>query len=209
MKIIFIGRGSGLNLKENNTNILILDGINHILLDCGITCPQAFYRLGIKPETISNIAISHLHSDHVGGLEIFAWINYINGGKLNVFSQVDVEQYLTPSMGHYIHKAINFFKDSDNIKFIETNHVDNMKSYGYIIKNILFTMDTKDVMTGDYDFIFHDCAYKKSETHACLEDLRTLPEKTRKKIWLMHLHDADYGDVSDFGGLVTEGLWKP
>ncbi len=205
MKILFLGRGAALNLRENNTNILLDDSI---LLDCGITCPHAIVKHGFKPEQIEHIFISHLHSDHVGGLETFAWFHYINGTKLNVYSHVDVRSFLYHSMGEQVDEVINFPKTNPfGVYFVETQHVDNLRSFGYVINNILFTMDTNKVIVGDYDIIFHDCSHKRTATHACLEDLRAWPKEIKKKIWLMHLSDADYGDVSDFGGLVNEGYY--
>lgn len=213
MRVFFLGRGSALNLRENNTNILLTQS-EHVLLDCGITCPYSLFKHGLHPKEISYIAISHLHSDHVGGLETFAWHHFVNHSKLKVFSKVNVRDYLYPAMGHYVDEVIEFHNEDFSIndikvQFIKTEHVDNLDSYGYIVNDrILFTMDTNKVMTGDYDVIFHDCCHIRTSTHACLEDLRALPSDVKKKIWLMHLNDVDYGDVSDFGGMVIESTGK-
>lgn len=40
----------------------------HALLDCGATSLVALKRLGIDPNTIDAVLVSHLHGDHFGGL---------------------------------------------------------------------------------------------------------------------------------------------
>ncbi len=208
MLILFLGNGSALNFDRGNTNIILSEGSSNILLDCGITCPAILKKRGWLD--IRDIAISHLHGDHVGGLEAIAWYNYVRGERINVYSKVDVRSYLLPAMGEYADKVIDFH-DGDfsvgniGVKFIETEHVDNMRSFGYVVGGkILFTMDTKNAMVGNYDVIFHDCASIKNGSHVSIGELRGLPKEVKKKIWLMHLDGGDYGDVSDFAGRVLE-----
>ena len=40
----------------------------HVLLDCGATSLVALKRLGIDPETVDAVFVSHLHGDHFGGI---------------------------------------------------------------------------------------------------------------------------------------------
>lgn len=39
-----------------------------ILLDCGVTAIMGLTRLGLQPNTVDTILVSHLHGDHFGGL---------------------------------------------------------------------------------------------------------------------------------------------
>ncbi len=48
--------------------ILLSDGGQSLLLDCGATSLVAMKRAGVVPATIEHVAITHLHGDHFGGL---------------------------------------------------------------------------------------------------------------------------------------------
>jgi ribonuclease BN (tRNA processing enzyme) len=65
----FIGTGSAFSKKNYQTNLIIIKGNDHILVDCGTLCPLAFsgYNTGI--EKIKTFLITHSHADHIGGLE--------------------------------------------------------------------------------------------------------------------------------------------
>jgi len=72
MKVKFLGVGSAFYPDLGNTSILIND---RVLIDCGSTVPAELMRLK-KIEEITDIIITHLHSDHVGGLELLGQIYY-------------------------------------------------------------------------------------------------------------------------------------
>jgi uncharacterized protein YfaQ (DUF2300 family) len=61
------------------------------------------------------------------------------------------------------------------------------------------------------DVIFHDCETSPiefaSEVHAHYEDLKTLPDEVRAKMWLCHYQDGPKPDcVKDgFAGWVEQG----
>jgi phosphoribosyl 1,2-cyclic phosphodiesterase len=53
---------------------LISEGGTHILLDAGISArriKEALSRFGLRPEDVSAVAVTHEHSDHIGGLKVF------------------------------------------------------------------------------------------------------------------------------------------
>ena len=78
----FASLGSG---SEGNSLLVEVDG-TRILADCGFTLSETvarLARLGIEPDTIDAILITHEHDDHVGGVARFArkfgvpvWITY-------------------------------------------------------------------------------------------------------------------------------------
>ncbi len=69
LSIFFVGVGSAFSKKHYQTNALVIKGREHLLIDCGTKCPQAFYDLGISITDIDNYLITHSHADHIGGLE--------------------------------------------------------------------------------------------------------------------------------------------
>ena len=69
LSIFFVGSGSAFTKKMNQTNILIIKGNDHIMIDCGTKTPQALWEYGLPVFKIDNFFITHTHADHIGGLE--------------------------------------------------------------------------------------------------------------------------------------------
>lgn len=69
LRLFFVGAGSAFTKINNQTNLLIVKGKDHLLIDCGTKCPQAVWELGLHISAINNLLITHSHADHIGGLE--------------------------------------------------------------------------------------------------------------------------------------------
>ncbi len=69
LELFFVGVGSAFTKRNYQTNLLIIKGEDHLLVDCGTKCPQAFFELGVPITDIRNLLITHSHADHIGGLE--------------------------------------------------------------------------------------------------------------------------------------------
>ena len=64
--------------SSGNAALISRDG-THILLDAGISCRRittALRQLGLTPEDLSGILITHCHSDHISGLNTIAIVLY-------------------------------------------------------------------------------------------------------------------------------------
>ncbi|MFT4059724.1 MAG: MBL fold metallo-hydrolase [Legionella sp.] len=75
MKLLFLGAGSGLGRDLNNfqSNMLLLtDEGKKLLIDCGTDIRFSLMQARYLPKDIDAVFISHLHADHIGGLEWFA-----------------------------------------------------------------------------------------------------------------------------------------
>ena len=76
MKLTFLGSGDAFVLTENNfqSNVLIeAPNGSRLLIDCGSDIRNSLHALGYTYSNISAVYISHLHADHVGGLE---WLGF-------------------------------------------------------------------------------------------------------------------------------------
>ena len=72
LELLFLGTGSAF-VKENfQNNLLVVKGQDHLLVDCGTRCPEAFHRYKSSLLQIKNVFVSHSHSDHTGGIEELA-----------------------------------------------------------------------------------------------------------------------------------------
>jgi ribonuclease BN (tRNA processing enzyme) len=83
VRITFLGTGSGSTApRRAGTAILVQDGDDGLLLDCG---PRSFDRmvdLGISPTAVDGVLISHLHPDHTLGLPTLIQAMSFPHGKL-------------------------------------------------------------------------------------------------------------------------------
>ena len=69
LSIYFIGCGSAFAKTLKQNNILVAKGDRNILIDCGGTCSQSLYEVGVSLPEIDTYLITHSHADHIGGLE--------------------------------------------------------------------------------------------------------------------------------------------
>ena len=86
----FASLGSG---SEGNGLLVEADG-TRVLVDCGFGIRDTVARLsriGVSPDTVSAIIVTHEHSDHIGGVAPFAmrfgtpvWLTF---GTLSIVSE--------------------------------------------------------------------------------------------------------------------------
>ncbi|PLX96480.1 MAG: MBL fold hydrolase [Desulfuromonas sp.] len=78
MKITFLGVGSQFSGHElfHSNMIITAESGNRLLIDCGSDIRFTLHEQNLTPADIDAIYISHLHGDHVGGLEWMALNNY-------------------------------------------------------------------------------------------------------------------------------------
>ena len=112
-----------------------------------------------------------------------------------------------------------------HIELFRTNHIPEQSStweasfisYGMLIDNKIFISgDTKfdqeliRSYTGrvaDAEVLFHDVQFFPGAVHAPLEELKTLPDDIKKKMYLMHYADNyKEQDISDFAGWAEQGV---
>ena len=69
LALFFLGTGSAFSKGNYQTNLLIIKGKDHVLVDCGTNCPVAMFSYKSSITSIRNILVTHSHADHIGGLE--------------------------------------------------------------------------------------------------------------------------------------------
>lgn len=175
MKFIFLGSGSAFADIGNYQSNMILQAKSgkNLLLDCGTDVRLSLHEQGFSYCDIHDVYVSHLHADHVGGLEWLAfttkfdpkcqkptiygacdvlnelWDKTLSGGLSSIQGvNADIETYfnLNPV-------AKNGFFTWNNIKFylIQTVHAISgysiMPTYGLLFTinetTIFITMDSR------------------------------------------------------------------
>ena len=67
----WLGTGGGLNVALGNTSFTLrANSARTLLVDCGFTVPGRLMELN-EIESVTDVLITHLHADHIGGLEHF------------------------------------------------------------------------------------------------------------------------------------------
>lgn len=73
VEISMLGSGSGMNPDLGNTSFFVSEnGGPRLLIDCGFTVPAVLAKKNAM-KSVEHIALTHTHSDHVGGLELLGF----------------------------------------------------------------------------------------------------------------------------------------
>jgi len=155
-----LGTGSAFAKTYYNTNALIYANGYNLLIDCGSTAMLSLYQLNIPLDSIDGVWVTHLHADHIGGLEELAFrTKYELNKKIDLY----VMESLMPTLwdhclkGTLINDQDGFIsladyydvivvKEQQTVKVIEelhiepirTEHVPGKPNYSLFINDFFF-----------------------------------------------------------------------
>lgn len=259
MKLTFVGVGAASSpMTMAHSNMLIEQNGKLLLIDAGSDIRHSLADLpyGINGGNVGTkldaVYISHLHADHIGGMEWIALCSrfvpphrrpvlYSNHSVMNEMWDHSLKGGLETIEGK-VADLTDYFECkpiADNGEFtwegmlfqpIQTLHIVSGRkfqhSYGLMIwpdgnsnvmdTPIFITTDTqfcpKQLIKfyGDAKLIFHDCETSPfpSNVHAHYNDLKTLPDWARQKMWLYHynsLTPTQDAKADGFMGYVVKG----
>jgi len=152
MKLSWLGTGTINSFKNYHTNAILEDknvGTN-LLIDCGGDIRFSLNELGLTYKDIDNVYISHLHGDHVGGLEWLGfcrkfdptctppnlflsstikndiWDNTLSGGMRSIQGEVNtLETYFNV---YSISKNGSFWFSGIEFKLVQSIHIVNERA---------------------------------------------------------------------------------
>ena len=82
MEIVLLGVGEAFAKTLYQTNFWVTPAEGPpFLVDCGHCAPLALHQLGISLRSVPAVVLSHLHGDHVGGLEELGFASYFGWGE--------------------------------------------------------------------------------------------------------------------------------
>jgi glyoxylase-like metal-dependent hydrolase (beta-lactamase superfamily II) len=214
MRVFPIGVGTAFSRHFFNSNLIIeFDSGEFLLVDCGITASRSLETIGMSVLDVKNLFISHLHADHIGGIEELALKNkLLSGRKINLYVNERLVDGLWESIrGGIEHTELGWLKMDDYFDVLPyeegfvlegivfsshpTHHIDGMLSFDLGFGSLLLTGDTvfsRDYVLGrvnGFETVVHDCSFNGiQKVHARYEDL------IRNRDLFPRLHIIHYED---------------
>jgi ribonuclease BN (tRNA processing enzyme) len=74
----FVGTGAAFSLNNFQSNLIIEEQGKRLLIDAGADIRFALKHAGLSYKDIHSIYITHLHNDHIGGMEFLAFSSYFD-----------------------------------------------------------------------------------------------------------------------------------
>ena len=136
MKVSVLASGSKGNstfIETNNTKILIDVGMSNLYIE------KKLILLGINPNDINSVFITHTHTDHIAGLKVF-----VKKHHPKVYLTLDMYKEISDILDDYEILEDKVILNDLIVDFFKTSH--DTDSVGYIVKNnekeIVYVTDT-------------------------------------------------------------------
>ena len=136
MKVSVLASGSKGNstyIETNNTKVLIDAGMSNLYIE------KKLILLGVNPDDINFVFITHTHTDHIAGLKVF-----IKKHHPKVFLTLDMYNELKDILNEYEILESEIILNDLIVDYFKTSH--DTDSVGYIFKNndkeIVYVTDT-------------------------------------------------------------------
>jgi ribonuclease BN (tRNA processing enzyme) len=188
MKITWNGTGSAWSYQFGNASALIEAEGKRLLIDCGHTVPGRLQQMGYSLRDIDAVYVTHLHGDHIYGLEEWGFRNLLvwkNRSRLFLHEELAQPLWrhiLSGSMSPSCKGDCNL-KDYFDVTLMETKktyafgsftleihpvrHVPNAPAFGIKVRTrqaaVAFTGDSladcDPWLYQDTEAVFHDCNF--------------------------------------------------
>ena len=174
MKLTFLGSSAAFeSIADNYQSNLLLEssGQKKLLIDCGSDARRSLHAVGLSCKDITHVYISHLHADHIGGLEWLGFSRYFDPDceRPHLYLHEDL---LHPLWNNSLSGGMNCLEGGDSplstffnhhpltttftweglkLQLVQTKHAYQEKKqlpchglfFKYNNKNIYFTCDTQ------------------------------------------------------------------
>ena len=164
MELKFLGRGAAFYPKEGNTSAYFLENNKLFLIDCGENIFERLIDLDLLTNVESiNLMITHTHSDHIGSVgALVMYCYYILNKPLNIILPKEAKHLpnilkILSGFGcrEEMYKLVletdydNCYKTFQNIRYVSTNHCDDLDSYGLLFNTengvVYYSGDTREI----------------------------------------------------------------
>lgn len=214
--LLVLGTGDSTALDYWNSGYLVTGACGQRLaIDAGFSIKYALRDRGLTLADVDAVFITHIHGDHVHGLERIGYESrYDYKKRVKLIATAEIldklwSECLVGTMGYSSsgrNRLEDFFEpvpvtegfvfDGIDCRLFPTPHTKGKPSFGLVLNDrLIVTADTKamDWLAADTSSraIIHDFSlYRGNPAHATYwELLDAYPESVRKRLWAVH-----YGD---------------
>jgi ribonuclease BN (tRNA processing enzyme) len=197
LSITFLGTGGAFtDFRVNyHNNALVHTSAGYVLIDCGGTAQQSLKELGVKPWDIAAVLITHLHGDHVNGLEQLIWERFYTGtkGPGYLSTPVVTTAEIWPDLRDCLSPLIREFTDSsgqirnDGIEVLVAPQIVEVDADGDAR-----TVEGEALRIGDVSFQFHQTPHVHNEAAGISKPC------TGVRVWDQHGVEFYYTSDTEF-----------
>lgn len=221
LHVLGVGSSAGAGRLGSAAAVVERDGAPLLLIDCGPDVLDRFLEAYGDPPAA--LYLTHLHMDHVGGLEqLFGrlWFDRAWRGRTKLFVHAGLMPFLQARVADYpgvlAEGGVNFWEafrllpcsrgfwlDGWWFDVFPTRHHRPGTSYGLRLPgSIVWTGDTRPIpetleaVACADEPVAHDCGRVGNPSHTGLDDLeREYSDALRRRLLLYHYASDDDGDV--------------
>lgn len=188
MQVTWNGTGSAWSYSFGNSSAIVEAGGQRILIDCGHTVPARLQQMGLSFRDFDAVIITHLHGDHIYGLEEWGFRSFLiwkERPRLFIADTLSLPLWrhvLSGTMGQQCNHQ-RLLRDYYDVSSLHTDtpenfgpwtielhpvrHIPDAPAYGIKLKaegmTVAFTGDSRaDADPFFYDGVdltFHDCSF--------------------------------------------------
>ncbi|ESP92438.1 MBL fold metallo-hydrolase [Pseudoalteromonas luteoviolacea] len=221
---LFLGVGDASSVELGNSAcVLQCRSVPWLLIDCGHDTLSRYEQ--VFPDSLpSAVFITHLHYDHIGGLEQLYFKAALSGHQVRLYVPVFLVQQLCAMLRYtklaetkvdvwhtfILHPVSESFWHL-GVKlwtYPVRHHAPNSAFALHIPSIVFYSGDTRPIpellthVSSDGEVILHDCAVKGNPSHSGIEDLiREYSHSQRNRLWAYHYHSEQ-----DRNAFVQAGL---
>ncbi len=232
MKLTFLGVGSAFAKNNANSNLLVESGDLTMAIDCGRSAPPALEEYGLSIKHLTHILITHLHADHIGGMEEVAFMTkLVYQFRVKVVSTVSLLDRLWNCS---LRGGLEFIEESPNdttprtledyfepiaipaqqwivvnetpltkLYLHPTNHVRGMESYGVEMEVAEGGKNRRFLFSGDTKFDLDLIQHGIDSCGYVFHDCQLFDSGENNK---MGVH-ASYGQLMELPPEIRKSLW--
>src|SRR5581483_11248422 len=188
MKLTWNGTGAAWSSYYGNSSAVLEEDGNRLLVDCGHTVPARLQQMGLSLRDIGAVVLTHLHGDHIYGLEEWGFRNFLQwNSKPHLLIAEDLigtlwRNVLSGTMAQVCNRSCvleDYFTVTPlkvgtphalgpwTVAIHPVRHVPNAPSYGVKVRAsgvaLGFTgdslADAASWFFSDTEAVFHDCSF--------------------------------------------------
>lgn len=133
MKLTFLGSGGAFidfRNEYHSNGVLEIPGYGLILIDCGATAVQSMKELGIDYlNDLRAVLITHMHADHIGGLEQLIYERYYLSGRWAT-TQIYTHLAIAGDLRRWLELTVCPFYDFNGTQNTTLREIVNVTPYG-------------------------------------------------------------------------------